>query len=140
MARFSTDGIAAFSTDIEKLGEDMDIVLDEMLNAEADVIIPSQQKTAMEMGVYRTGATAASISRGKPKQTKSGKAIYVYPRGSVKRGKTQIRTAEIAFLNEFGTKTQPARPFIRRANEKSAEAAVEAAEKVYDEHLKKKGF
>ena len=50
------------------------------------------------------------------------------------------RVAEIAFINEFGKKNQPARPFISQANESNAGAAVDAAADVYDRYLSSKGF
>lgn len=69
------------------------------------------------------------------------KCIYVYPRGTHKSGNKR-RTAEVAFVNEYGVKSRkmPAKPFIRTANEKSADAAHDAAARVYDEFLKSKNL
>lgn len=63
--------------------------------------------------------------------------MYVYPQGTNERGN---RNAEVAFINEFGKHGQPARPFIKTANEEAADTAVEAAAKVYDKYLKSKNL
>ena len=64
--------------------------------------------------------------------------IYVTPTGTRKRGKTVTRNAEIAFLNEFGTKTIQARGFIRAANEKCADDYTAAQAAVYNRWLESK--
>ena len=87
----------------------------------------------MLQGPYYAGDVAKGASLGKPKKTFDGKCVYVSFKGTAHGN----RVAEIAFINEFGKKNQPPRPFISTANEKHAEAAVEAAAKVYDEYLKK---
>lgn len=69
----------------------------------------------------------------------NGRAIYVYPKGTRKHGNKR-RAAEVAFVNEFGKAGQPARPFIQTANEKAADAATDAAARVYDSFLKSKNL
>ncbi len=92
------------------------------------------------MGVYDTGTTAQSITYDKKlKDTKDGKAIYVYPQGTRRDGNSR-RVAEVAFVNEFGKTGQPGRPFINTANEKKADSAVDAAAGVYDRFLKSKNL
>jgi hypothetical protein len=49
------------------------------------------------------------------------------------------RNAEIAFVNEYGKKSQPARPFIKTANTISDEPSKKAGFSVYDDWLKSKG-
>lgn len=135
MARLETNGLAEFSLSLEELAELPDSLMDEMLNAEADIIVSAQKEKGRAYGVYRTGVTLSSIKKGKPKITNDGKSIYVTPMGKNADGN---RNAEVAFINEFGKKGQAPRPFIRDANESKAEEAVEAASKVYDEWLKSK--
>lgn len=143
MARMSTDGLARLHVDFSELENLPTSLIDDMLNAQADVIEEAQRKTAREMGVYRTGETAKSIKRGKLVKTKDGHAIYVSPQGSITRGKRKkqtVRLAEIAFINEYGTHNQDGRPFIKTANERAAPEAVKAAEKIYNEYLTRKGL
>ena len=87
--------------------------------------------------MHRTGVTLESIKRGKVKTTKTGRVLHVYLQGVNKDGN---RNAEVAFINEFGKHGQPARPFIRDANEGSIDKAVDAAAEVYDKFLQSKGL
>lgn len=134
---FSTDGLASFMLSMEELATTPDATIEEMLHAEADIIEEAQKKKGRAYGVHRTGVTLSSIGRGKVKNTKDGKVIHVYPQG---RNKDGNRNAEVAFVNEFGTSRQAARPFIQDANAESADKAVEAAMEVWDEYLNSKGF
>lgn len=140
MAKLEFNDIDGLILDMDELANMPDSVLTEMLNAEADIIVEAQKSKAMSMGVVDTGLTAASIQKGKQKKTNSGRSIYVYPKDSRTRNGRKTQNAEIAFINEFGKRGQPARPFIKAANEEKAGAAVEAAEKIYDDYLKSKNL
>ena len=85
-----------------------------------------------QSGVYRTGLTLASITHDNIRKNKDGKAVNVVFKGTNKDGN---RNAEVAYINEFGKKGQPARPFIRDANEECAEDIVTAEEQPYNEWL-----
>ncbi len=140
MAKFSTDGLAEFSLSLQELAETSNEALDEMLSAEADVIEEAQRQKARAYGVYGTGGMIASITRGKVRRLPDGRALSVYPQGSRRRGNTTTREAEIGFINEFGKMNQPARPFVRDANEGAMDEAVQAAADVYDNYLKSKNL
>lgn len=141
MATFDVNGIDGLILSMTEIAEIPESVQDDMLNAQADIVVRAQQEKARAYGVQKTGLLIASIKKGKPKSTKTGRAIYVYPQGSRKRGKKQTRNAEIAFVAEYGRpKKQKARPFIRDANETSAEATTNAGAKVYDDFLKSKNL
>lgn len=125
--------------DMAELAALPDHVTDDILNAEADVIVEAQKKTMNRMlrGPYSTGETARSIKKGKVKKTKKGKYITVAPRGTNRRGE---RNAAVAFINEYGKRGQPARPAIRTANAEAEKAAFEAGEKVYHDYLDSKNL
>ena len=140
MARFEVDGLDALTTDLADLAKLPDSVVDGMLNAEADVLVAEQRKTAEQMlrgRGYETGATARSIKKGKIKKSGNDRTIYITPTGTNARG---TRNAEVAFINEYGKKGQPARPFIRTANERAGDRAVEAGEKVLNAYLDSKNL
>lgn len=137
MARMTTDGLARFAIDMEGISEIPDAVMDEMLQAQADVIEPAQKEKGLAYGVHRTGVTLKSIKRGTPKRIKDGKAIYITPMGTNEDGN---RNAEVAFVNEFGKHGQPPRPFIRDANEEKADEAVDAAARKHGEWLASKNL
>lgn len=140
MAELSTSGLDELLSDLGSIAELPDAVVLEMLTAEAGVIAEAQAAEARAMGVLDTGKTAESITFDKKlKTTADGKAIYVYPKGTRSDGNKR-RVAEVAFINEFGKDGQPGRPFIRTANERKGDEAVEAAAKVYDDFLKSKNL
>jgi HK97 gp10 family phage protein len=140
MAEISTSGLEELLSDMEAIAEIPDATILEMLSAEAGVIAEAQAAEARAMGVVDKGVTARSITFDKKlKVTKDGKAIYVYPKGSRSDG-SRRRVAEVAFVNEFGKKGQPARPFINTANVRKGDEAVKAAAEVYDSFLKSKNL
>jgi HK97 gp10 family phage protein len=128
MARFNQFGIEDLIGSFENLANIPDGVLDEMLNAGADVIAEKQKAVGRRMGVHLTGVTLESIKKH-PKigTTKDGRYIDIYPDGKNADGN---RNAEVAFINEFGKRGQDARPFMETANEESAGETTEAAAKV----------
>lgn len=150
MAKVEFKGIDEVELSFKELAALPDELIDEMLNARADVIVEAQRAEARKLGKeyrnkgqakdYSTGLTARSIQKGKVKVKDGQRVLYITPVGSRKRGKTVTRNAEIAFLNEFGTKTIQARNFLRKANEQSADAATAAEFEVYSHYLEKKGL
>lgn len=140
MARFYTSANMATFTldDISTLDE----VLEDMLQAGGDVVVEELKKTAKTMlsGRCATGELARSLRKGEITKKDNRRQIAIEFSGSRKRYKTTTRNAEIAYINEFGKKGQPARPFIATAKEQSGEKAAEAAEIVFDRWLSSKGF
>lgn len=137
MGKITVNGMDALIDDLADLAKLPDSVIEDILDAEADVIERAQRRTARKMGVYDTGMTADSIKKGKIKKTGLDHSITVAPRGKNKRGQ---RNAEVAFVNEYGKRGQPARPFIATANKEAEKETVEAGEKVYYAYLDKKNL
>ena len=142
MAELNCSGLDDFMLSMQQIAELPDEVVDEMLNAQADVVVEAQKRVGHAMGVEApgSGVMLRSIKKGKVKLRKGQRVLYVSPTGSRKRGGTRVRNAEIAFVNEFGKKDQKARPFIRTGNEASAEQTTNAALEVYDRYLKSKNL
>lgn len=142
MAGLSYQGLDELMLSMQEIAELPDAVIDEMLNAQADVVVQAQREQARVMGVKdpKSGLTIRSIKKGKVKVKKGVRVIYVTPSGTRKRGKKRVRNAEIAFINEYGKKNQKARPFIRTANEKSAKETTDAAAAVYGRWLQSKNL
>ncbi len=137
MGSFKINGLDSLINDLSALAALPDSVAEDMLNAGADIIEAEQHKTAKSMGVYDTGVTEGSIKKTKVKKTATGKSIDIFPQGVNSDGN---RNAEVAFINEFGKIGQPARQFIRTANEAAEERATEAEEKVYNDFLNGKNL
>lgn len=140
MAEFGVTGLDELMLSMQEIAQIPDDVVDEILNAQADVTVEAQKAAGRQMGVEDTGITLRKLKKGRVKLRKGQRVLYITPTGSRKRGKTRTRNAEIAFINEFGKKGQKARPFIKLGNEKSAEAATAAGFRVYDRWLKSKNL
>lgn len=140
MPQFKVEGLGELSAALEDMAMLPDEVLDGMLYAEADVVEPAIKAKALAYGVNDTGKLVNSIKRGKVKRSADGRTLSVSAQGSRTRGGITTRNSEIAFLNEYGKRNVPARPFMRDATEESADEAVQAAERVYDEYLKSKNL
>ncbi len=137
MGRLTVDGLDTLREDLAALAALPDSVIDRILDAEADVIAKAQQEeTARQwQGDYATGTTSRSIKKGKARKSGDGRAVTVAPQGTNARG---TRNAEVAFINEYGKRGQPARPAIRDANERKGQEAVDAGEKAYHAYLDSK--
>lgn len=144
MAKMSVDGLGPLIDDLAALASLPDDVIDDMLNAEADVIVPAQQTEIQQQwsGSYSMDISAKSVKKGKVKKTSSGHSLEVYPQGTRGRGSKRVRNAEIAFINEYGAPQRgiAARPALGDAVEKKEQAAVEAGERVYHAYLDSKNL
>lgn len=142
---FSIHGLDELSLAVYNAQNIPDDVKVNMVNAATAILRDGQSKSAQEMGVYDPESNvhiANKVRQSKPK-TKNGKLTgYVTFSGSRKRGenKTSTRNAEIAFINEFGKKGQPARPFIKTSNEQHSYEAIDAASAVFHEWLDKQNL
>jgi hypothetical protein len=156
VANFYVDGIEDLMNSFENIALMPDKVIDDVLNAQADVVVEKKKHTAKTMlkGPYSRGMIANSIKKGKVKRGRSSASITIdfvgmandkYHRvGTTKRKRRGKRTREddmriasIAFINEYGKTNQPARPFIRTAIELSEKEALKASEKILDDFYKK---
>lgn len=138
MADFDVSGLDDLMLSLQQVAELPEDVQDNMLNAQADMVMAAQQRSALS--IADTGQTARSLRKSKPKTRKGVRSISITFSGSRKRGETTTRNAEIAFVNEYGKKGVPPRNFIRKANEQSAAASTQAAAAVYDQYLQSKGL
>lgn len=135
-------------SDLEILAEiENNGVLDEMLIAGANVMVKAQKHQIDIQNIIsdseESGTLKASITAGKVKKTKDGKALYVYPKGErtreyktgPKKGQTyKVRNAEIAFITEFGAPRRgiAARPFMLDAINENGNDAISAEMAVFD--------
>jgi HK97 gp10 family phage protein len=142
MAFFEVDGLADLIEDFEDIASLPEDVIDDMLNAEADVVAKTQKRTAESMlhGKYYTGDLAKSIKKSKVMKNSDGASIRIQFIGTRKRGEAVSTNAEVAFVNEFGKRGQSPRPFIKTANDECAGEAVEKATEIHDAFLKSKNL
>ncbi|MBQ2997256.1 MAG: HK97 gp10 family phage protein [Oscillibacter sp.] len=145
MAEFHFSGVDELELSLREIEELPEEVVDEMLEAQADVLIDEIQNRGEAYGVMAPGSgkMLRSIKKGRPKRGKNGtRQIVVSPRGTRKRGKEGKKTsnAEIAFLNNYGTRHQQARPFWSDAEKTSEKSMEKAAAEVHDKWLNSKGL
>lgn len=136
MGTFNWVGLDELELSLEELAKLPSGVQDEMLRASADVVTEAQQRKADAYGIRDTGMMIESIGSGRPGPYPDGRKIDVWPKGTRRNGKKTKRNAEIAYIAEYGREKQPARPFMRDANEECASEATEAAGAVYDAWLR----
>lgn len=151
MAKVTTKTLAGVGNEVEinfaRFADEIPLdVIDRMLEAEADVIQPAIVANAERMlkGPYSTGDTSRAVYRKPPHNYTAARGngqrqVTLTFRG-VRRDKYHpngTKNAEIAFVNEFGGRKNPARPFIQNAIDEKNKEAFDNAEKVFDEWLRK---
>ena len=106
-----------------------DTVKEKTLNSMAKVAAERIKQTGESMGVRDPDSSTHildNITTAKAKLTQEGGTQDITFRGTRTRGKTKTRNAEIAFVNEYGKRGQPARPFIGTAMSKGEKEIAEA--------------
>ena len=141
MARLELSGLDAINDMFARLDDIPDEVRTNALNAMAQVAESSVRRSGEAMGVRDPESQVHildKITHSKPKKTASGGYSDVTFSGTRTRGRgKKARNAEIAFINEYGKRNQPARPFIARAAEQYADAIAEPGEKIIGDWFEK---
>lgn len=113
-----------------------------MLKAGADILAEAQREEAKAMGLNDTGGFANSIKATSVKGDDTEKYIDVYPQGRAKHGndrkgdKSKVRYATIGFVAEYGTSSQPARPYMTVANAKAHDRVIEEQRRIWESEAK----
>ena len=113
----------------------------EALDAMAEVAADKIRSTGESMGVRDPESDEHILDKIKPrkaKKTEYGGYEMISFTGTRTRGKTRTRNAEIAFVNEYGKRGQPARPFIGTAMSRGADQIQDQAEKVIGDWIETK--
>ena len=96
-------------------------LIDELLTAEADVIEPLIRENVTGYGKDKSRQLVL-VWRGTRREfIKNGKAVR----------RKEIRNAEVAFLNEYGTRNNPPRPFIFDSIDRGEKSAFDNAEVIF---------
>ena len=72
MAQMSVNGLDILMDDLMAAADIPDDVSEEMLDAAAEIVEDAQVYTGMKMGVYDSGETLRSITRGKMQRGRDG--------------------------------------------------------------------
>lgn len=133
MARFDTTGIDKVIADMERLGQTVGPVAEEMCMAAVEVIRDAWREAAEKHGLRDTGDMINSIGFGKA-PIRAGAILYndVYPMGTDRKG---VRNAEKAFILHYGTRTKPATYWVDDADELSAAPVAARVQAIWDRFL-----
>lgn len=129
MARLEINGMDDLSAAFGRLQDVPPDVKTRALNQMADIAAAGIRRSGEALGVRDPESSVHildKISKSKPKLSPSGGYQDVTFSGTRRRAGTTTRNAEIAFINEYGKRGQPARPFIAQAmtaNEEKIAAA-----------------
>lgn len=129
MATLEIYGIDDLDAAFNRIGNIPETVTTRALNAMADIAAGAMRRSGEAMGVRDPESEVHildKIVKRKAKITRDGGYVDISFSGTRTRGKNKTRNAEIAFINEYGKRGQPARPFIGQAmtvNEEQIAAA-----------------
>ena len=133
MATLELTGFDDLEDAFQRISEIPFDVTAEALDAMAAVAADAIRSTGESMGVRDPESDVHILDRikpRKPKKTTEGGYEMISFTGTRRRGNTTTRNAEIAFVNEYSKKGQPARPFIGTAMNRNADRIQDQAEKV----------
>ena len=134
MARFEVSGLDVILEGLWDMAESTPQLRDDILNAEADVIEPAIKNSLSVKGLVRTGKLKASIARRKYKRS-----IRIGPQGDHHPG---ISSGKLGGIQEYGSARRniKGRYWMKAGVESNLGKAYAAADKVYDEFMKKHNF
>ena len=128
MARLELDGFDELNAALQRIGSIPEPVAAQALDAMAAVAKNKIRDRGESLGMRDPESDVHIldvITTTKAKKTKSGGFEDITFAGTRRRSGKRVRNAEIAFVNEYGTRTQQARPFISPAMTQN-EAAIAA--------------
>ena len=132
MARLDVTGMQEAIRELQRLGEGVSGIADEMLQAAGQVVAQGWQYSAAKHGHIRTGAMYDSIKAGKPKTIGGVRSIIVSPTGTDgKDRKKPVRNQEKAYVLHFGRTNMTGSGWVNKAEETSAGPAADAMEGVF---------
>lgn len=129
MARFSCTGYDELNAAYAELQDIPQAVTGGVLEAMGEVAMERVRETGEAMGVRDPKSNEHILDKlklSKPVYTKDGGYLRVTYSGSRLRGKTKTQNSEIAYINEFGKRGQPARPFMKTALRQHEDEIAEA--------------
>lgn len=129
MATLELQGFESLDDAFRRISEIPEEVTASALDAMAAVAAEKIKASGEAMGVRDPDSDVHILDKIKPTKAKiSERGGYedITFSGSRLRGNKRTRNAEIAFINEYGKRNQPARPFIGTAMAKNEQTIAEA--------------
>lgn len=162
MARFNAEGIEGLALSFEEFANIPDDVVENILLAGGEVIRDAHAEAINRKFAKHTGHLLGSptiISKAGGKSNGFNRHVLVYPQGEhhkyhaksrayidhnwgriggikqTKGGEKSATNSDVGFVHEFGGHGNDASQWMREANEKAADAMVDAELAVYDAWL-----
>lgn len=140
MASLEIQGFDALEAALLRISDVPWEIMEKSLNAMAAVASDRIRATGESMGVRDPESKVHILDKIKPtkaKKTDDGGVQQITFSGSRTRNGVKTRNAEIAYVNEYGKRSQAARPFILTAMESNADEISDAGEKVFGDWTEK---
>lgn len=140
MASLELEGFDALEAALLRISDVPWEIMEKSLNAMAAVASDRIRASGESMGVRDPESRVHILDKIKPnkaKKTEDGGVQQISFSGSRTRNGVTTRNEEIAYVNEYGKRSQPARPFILQAMEGSADEISQAGEKVFGDWTEK---
>ncbi len=154
MAEFNTEGMEELSSAFMRQEEQATAIVQEMLQAEAEIYIQQQKNAAAGYGIKQTGGFMNSIKAGQMQKEDTAVYIEICPEGKAdhkadygggysnkankRKGKSQggnVRYASIGYIFEYGTSSMPARPWLTQGNAKADSLAYDKAREIWERYV-----
>ncbi len=146
LAELQVGGLDELIRDLDSLAEETPALCNQILQAQANVVEPALKRSLALKGLRRTGRLLASISRRKGR-SKGGPAIRIGPSGEhhryyPKTGSGVVSAGYVGYIHEYGLPGRgiKASKWAATAVSDSREKAMDAAEQIHDQILKKHNF
>ena len=140
MARLEFTGLDELNAALNRLGQPPDEVKAKALTEMANVAAGKIKSQGEALGVRDPESNEHildTIKVNKPKLNADGGVCTITFAGTRSRGRKRVRNAEIAFVNEYGSRKQRARPFIGQAITQNETAIVEPGAEVIGDWIEK---
>ena len=140
MASVEFSGFDDLDEALHRLGQPPDDVKAKALTEMANVAAGKIKSQGEALGVRDPESDVHILDKikvNKPKLNKDGGICMITFTGTRTRGRTRTRNAEIAFLNEYGTREDNARPFIGQALTLNEKAIVDPGAEILGDWIEK---
>ena len=140
MAKLDIEGMDELNAALGRIASVPQSVTGQALGEMAAIAAAAIKRTGESMGVRDPESNVHildKITTTKPKFTPAGGYQDITFSGTRRRGSTTTRNAEIAFINEYGKRGQPARPFMGRAMTENEAKIADAGGEVLGDWIEK---
>ena len=140
MARLDIEGMDELNAAFGRIQDVPQSVTGKALNDMAAIAAAAIKRSGESMGVRDPESSVHildKITTAKPKFTAAGGYQDITFSGSRRRGSKSTPNAEIAFINEYGKRGQPARPFMGRAMTENEAKIADAGGEVLGDWIEK---